>query len=242
MKITESADFSYPEYMDVIYEGLYDDDVLCKKADQLWRCNLRTLGCYKKLVNAVITEIHNGQRICQLGVVFGNQIEQTANMVGRTGAYDIIDINENVIKRTNNKYVTKFSQLKLKHNDAAKIKPSAVYDAVICFLLLSMVPKNHKKLIINNALGMVKPEGKVIFIDWHKPSRWNLLGWPVKMFNRLYHPFTEDLWNCSISDFTKEKKSLFTWQTNLYQQGLFQKTVAIRQSEEDPSDFMQLYL
>ncbi len=242
MKIKETAEFCYPEYMDVIYEGFYDNDALCKKADQQWRCNLRTLGCYRKLVNSVITEIHNGQRVCQFGIVFGDQIEQTANMIGRAGTYDIIDINKNVIKRSNDKYTANFSQIKLKHGDAAKIKPVATYDAVICFLLLSMVPQDHKKYIINNALHLIKPKGKAIFVDWHKPLRWNPIEWPIKMYNRLYYPFVEDLWNYNISDFVKEKKSQFAWTTQLYGYGLFQKTVAVRKPEDDQTDFMQLYL
>jgi len=242
MKITKSTDFCYPEYMDVIYEGMYDDDKVCKKADKLWRCSLRTLGFYQKLVDDIVVEIIRGQRVCQLGVVFGNQIDRTAIAIGKTGSYDIIDVNKNVIKRTNDKYSIRFNQIKFIHNDAARIKPSAIYDTVICFLLLSEVPGKHKKDIINNALKMVKPEGKVIFVDWHNPLKWNPLGWPIKMYNRLYKPFVEELWDYNISDFAASSKSLFSWDTKLYLKGLFQKTIATRLPEDEQKDFMQLYL
>lgn len=226
MKISDAKCFVYPSYMDIIYEGVYDNDKWYKKMDNMWNCQKKTFFQYKRLVNAVTSELMVGQRICQYGVTLGNQIDETALAIGRSGIYDVIDVNKNVIKRASDKYGKLYNHLSFMNNDAGFINHSATYNVVICFFLLSMVPLKHKKLIINNALKMLTPGGKAIFIDWHKPAGWNLLKLPAKMHNRLYLPFAEQLWEYNIKTLAENDDKEISWKKTTYLGGLFQKTVA----------------
>ena len=169
-----------------------------------------------------------------MGLTFGNQIDETAMAIGSYGQYDIIDINQNEVTRAIEKYWQIYKNLKIFKQDARTMKATASYDVVICFMLLSQVPSASKYQIVNNALKMVKPGGKVVFIDWHNPLYWHPLRYLVRMYNRLYHPFVERLWDRDIETYaTNKMRGQFSWLKSTYFGRMFQKTVAIR--KEDPN-------
>ena len=118
----------------------------------------------------------------------------------------------------------------------------AKFDTVICYMLLHEVPPVTKAKIINNALNCVEEGGKVIFVDYHNPSRWNLLRFFLKPFNRLYQPFAESMWDKSIESYAKNKEH-FSWRKKTYFGRMYQKVVAVRQipSFEKPASKSNFY-
>ena len=169
------------------------------------------------------------QSVLQLGVTFGSQIDEAAMAIGAYGQYDIIDINQHQISRITEKYWKVYSSLKIFKQDATQLKLMGNYDAVICFMLLSEVPSATKVKIVNNALKMVKPGGKVIFLDWHKPLWYHPLRYIVRMYNRLYHPFVERLWDRDIETYASpDIRGKFIWRKNTYFGRMFHKTIATR--------------
>jgi hypothetical protein len=104
MKINRQHDTGYPFYMDFIYGKIYGDVKTCNRYDSLWRCKLRMLGQYKKMVNEVTKELNQGNNVCQFGITFGNLIDEVAMAVGKKGNYDIIDVSKTEIKRVSDKY------------------------------------------------------------------------------------------------------------------------------------------
>lgn len=229
MSINKSPKPSLPAYIDVIYGNIYNDKEECTRLDNDLSSNLRTFFQYKRLVNALIRELKMNQSVIQFGGVFGSEIDEVAMAVGAYGQYDIIDINPSEVKRLTDKYWKVYQGVKIFKQDASQIKAEGVYDAVICFMLLSQVPSATKSKIINNALNMVKPGGKAIFIDWHNPLSYHPLRYIVRMYNRLYHPFVEKLWDRDIETFVLPKmKPDFIWRKSTYFGRMFQKNVAIR--------------
>lgn len=233
MIITKAAKPKLPAYLDFIYGDIYNDKDRCSALDSNFRCGLRTFFQYKKLVNAAVRELQMNQSVLQIGVVFGNEIDETAMAIGAYGQYDIVDINPLQVERINEKYWKIYPGMKVFCQDATKLKPKGQYDAVLCFMLLSEVPSATKVKIVNNALKSVKPGGKAIFIDWHQPLYYHPLRYVVRMYNRLYHPFVERLWDRDINTFADpEIKTLFIWRKSTYFGRMFQKLVAER--KENP--------
>lgn len=218
-----------PAYLDVIYGNIYNDMDKCEKLDNNFLCNFRTFFQYKRLVNATLKELKMNQSVLQLGVVFGNEMDEVAMSVGAYGQYDIIDINPLQVNRVTDKYWKVYQGMKIFKQDAATMKPGGNYDAVICFMLLSEVPTSTKVKIINNALRSVKQGGKAIFIDWHNPLYYHPLRYVVRMYNRLYNPFVERLWDRDIETFAAaDLKPEFIWRKSTYFGRMFQKLVATR--------------
>ena len=215
--------------MEFLYNKVYGSASACAKNDSLWRCKMNTFGQYQKLIDAVTTELKKGDNVCQFGLTFGNLIDDVALAIGSNGIYDILDINPLEIKRVSDKYDNLYKQITLVHEDVALLQPKAIRDKVICFMLLSMTPDSYKKKIIDNALSMLKPGGKAIFIDWSKAKNYNPLGWIVKIYHRLYNPLAEEIHKSSIKKLSSfAGNNEFIWRQTTYLGGLFQKVVVTR--------------
>lgn len=234
MNTSNSSKPNLPAYLDFIYGHLYNhiDKLMARDSDL--SCGLRTFFQYRKLVNAAVRELNMNQSVLQLGVTFGSQIDEVAMAVGAYGQYDIFDINPLQVSRITEKYWKVYQGMKIFKQDASKLKIAPSYDAVICFMLLSEVPSATKTKIVNNALQMVKPGGKVIFIDWHNPLYYHPLRYVVRMYNRLHHPFVERLWDREIDTYAQpELKTQFVWRKSTYFGRMFQKIVAVK--KESPA-------
>lgn len=222
-----------PAYMEVIYGDIYSDADKCTQLDNNFSSNLRTFFQYQHLVAALTRELKMNQSVLQLGAVFGSEIDEVAMSIGAYGQYDIVDISPVQVNRITDKYWKVYQGMKIFKQDASRLKLNSTYDAVICFMLLSEVPSATKSKIINNALKMVKPGGKAIFIDWHNPLYYHPLRYIVRMYNRLYHPFVERLWDREIDTFVAQNlKPEFVWRKSTYFGRMFQKFVAVR--KENP--------
>ncbi|MBQ9235630.1 MAG: class I SAM-dependent methyltransferase [Alphaproteobacteria bacterium] len=229
MRINRRRSVSYPFYMHYIYGSPYNSKAKCRSYDNNFSANLRTFGCYSHLVGLLNDELKSGQSVCQFGITFGSQIDETALTIGRSGIYNIIDINSAEIKRLTAKHGKLYPQISFIRDNVAEITPRATYDVVISFMLLSMTPDSLKPQIINNALKSLRVGGKAVFIDYHRPVWWHPLGKLLRTYYRLRYPFVDTLFSRSLSSFVSpELRSSFIWRRTLCFGGLFQKTIATR--------------
>lgn len=224
---TPPQEVKLPAYSSLIYGDVYNSPEMSAKLDTLSSARKRTFYQYQKLINSMLREIKMNQSVLQMGLVFGNEIDQVAQRIGAYGQFDVIDVNPLQVTRNKEKYGNIYPAMNLWHYDAAEFKFEKKYDVVICFFLLSELPIVTKGKVINNALRAVKEGGSVIFIDWHNPLSWHPLRYLVRMHNRLSHPFAEKLWDREIDTFA-ERKTEYLWRKSTYFGRMFQKVVATR--------------
>ncbi len=230
--MTENKTATYVKLPVVIkppYDWLYNNKPVYDFCDNQMFVDFITLGACRTLSNAVVREIAPRSRVLQMGATFGSQIEDTAYKIGNYGTYKVIDTNSRQIKRCENKYMYLFPQLSFEKADATRYKSDEKYDAVICYNLLHELPPISKTRAVNNALNLIKTRGKVIFIEYNDPGKWNPLRYFLKMFNRLYQPFAEKIWERDIATYA-ENRSRFFWRKTLYYKGMYQKVVAIKKA------------
>jgi 2-polyprenyl-3-methyl-5-hydroxy-6-metoxy-1,4-benzoquinol methylase len=107
--------------------------------------------------------------------------------------------------------------------DARIARPNQ-YDTVICFFLLHEVPEEAKADIVSALLASAKVGGKIVFVDYHKPSKWHPLKFVMsKVFDWL-EPFAKELWEKEIEDYRVHTPG-FTWHKETLFGGLYQKVV-----------------
>lgn len=220
---------SLPKYISLVYGDIYNDIERCNSLDTRLSSNLRTFFQYGKLVSSTLHGIKQNSSVLQLGQVFGYEIDEVAQRVGAYGKYDVIDVNPFQVARNQEKYGHIYPCLNIYKQDAATLDIDSEYDSVICFMLLQEVPSTTKSKIINNALRAVKPGGQVIFVDYHNPQVFHPLRYWVRMYNRLYHPFAEKLWDKGIETYAS-KRTGFTWRKSTYFGGMFQRLVATKKT------------
>ena len=213
-----------PAYIDVLYPALYKNKKNARFLDDSRVQTLLTCGLYKTILEDVLEDIGTNSSVLQVGCTFGPQIEQTADKVGRYGKYVIVDVLDSELDRVREKLIDKKIDFEL--HDARK-PFSGAYDTVICWMLLHELPDVSREKVINNILSAVKDGGRAIFIDYNRPSDFNLLRFLLKPFNRLFFPFAENLWNTPIKNYA-HKDSHFSWYKKTYGGKLYQKVVAVR--------------
>lgn len=212
------------------YSWLYDSDKMSEFFDKQYVNDILTLGACRQLSYELAREIPMNANVIQFGITFGNQIDLIARKITSYGKYLVIDNNAKQIKRCENKFYGLYPQLKFEKADASRFKSDTKFDRVICYNLLHELPPLSKIKVVDSALNLVGPKGKVIFIDYHNPSKWNPLRYFIRMFNRLFQPFAEKLWERGI-DMYATKSSDFSWRKNTYWGGMYQKTIATRKSK-----------
>ena len=225
------AEKKIPLYLKEVYGDFYNKAKLSSFFDKNWVQSLLTLGNNKKLTNALLKEIYPGAKVLQLGCTFGRQMEETATKIGVYGIYDVLDISNIQLKRCKEKFGNYYSQVRyIQQNANTPVKKN--YDMVVLYMLLHEVPHRQKAKIFQAALDSLKEGGKVIIIDYHKPVIWHPLRWPVKLFNRLYQPFAEILWDREVDTFVKDK-SKYIWKKTLYFGGFYQKMVVQKKFSDE---------
>ncbi len=103
------------------------------------------------------------------------------------------------------------------------------YDSVNCYFLLHEIPSAWKGAVVDALLASVKPGGKVVFVDYHKPRWWHPLKWLMAAVFDLLEPFAGELWRHEIAEYASRPEG-FAWRKETYFGGLYQKVVAERHS------------
>lgn len=158
---------------------------------------------YNKLVNRIICELGcsslKNKNVMQASCAFGDITPKVVSECIRQGAGDIVitDINENELLHArdklggNQRYCTflKENTLRMGHEDNT-------FDIVIMFFLLHELPNDKKHEALEEAARVLRPGGKLIIGEFHKPKPFVLkvLGW---IYFKTFEPYALQVWEYS---------------------------------------------
>jgi SAM-dependent methyltransferase len=180
-------------------------------------------GNYHALVRAACREFAKGDHVLQAASVYGNLSSRLATQVGADGFLDIIDVAPVQVAHCRRK-LTGHANVRVRIADAA-IPDRVGYDAACCFFLLHEVPDVQKRQIVNALLAAVRPGGKVVFVDYHRPVRWHPLRPVMAAVFRWLEPYAAGLVSRSIMEFADRAQD-FHWRKETRFGGLYQMVVA----------------
>lgn len=218
-----------PAYITELYPLLYKNKKWARFFDDNRVQAVLTFGFYRKILEDMLEDIGTNSSVLQVGCTFGNQIEKTAEKIGKYGEYTVIDVIKSETERVSQKIHGQ--KIDIEIQDARK-PFSRKYDTVLCWMLLHELPIASREKVINNVLDSVRDGGRAIFVDYNQPTDWNLLRFILKPFNRLFFPFTESLWKTPIKNYAK-KSTHFAWYKKTYGSGMYQKVVAVRRTPDE---------
>jgi ubiquinone/menaquinone biosynthesis C-methylase UbiE len=104
----------------------------------------------------------------------------------------------------------------------------ASYDSVVVFFLLHEQPENVRIRTIAQALRVVKPGGKVVFVDYHQPDWRNPFRYVMIPILSSLEPFAMDLWRKEIAEWLPEEARHAPIDKQTFFGGLYQKVVITR--------------
>lgn len=187
----------------------------------------------------LLRDVAKNAHVLQIGLTFGDELEQIYAKVKKHGKLDVFDVSETQLLRAKEKYARKNIELS---NYNAALAWDEKYDVIICYNLLHELPLKTRQLVMDNVLNSLTTGGKAVFVDYAKPVWWQVLRYPLFIFNRLYRPFTESLWEQPLENFSSLKDG-FRWQHSYYGGRLWQKTIAVPKilSNDDVKKLTKLF-
>lgn len=182
-------------------------------------------GNARRLVDAALAEVREGNAVLQPACVYGTFSRDLAQAVGPRGRLVISDVAPIQLALTRRK-VAGLPQVTLARCDASR-PGRGPFDVVICFFLLHEVPAGCRRGIVDALLGAARSGGKVVFVDYHRPRSWHPLRPVMGAVFSLLEPFAMDLWQSEIRDHAS-RPEVFSWNKETFFGGLYQKVVAMR--------------
>jgi ubiquinone/menaquinone biosynthesis C-methylase UbiE len=79
--------------------------------------------------------------------------------------------------------------------DATKLEfEDGSFDYVVSFFLPHELPFDKKVALIREANRVLKPGGKLVFGEFHKP-RLKLLEWAGRAYFKIFEPYATEMWD-----------------------------------------------
>ena len=220
-----------PLYLQQTYWWAYLHPTAVRFFERQWLVNLILWGNFAQLRDLALDELEEMRegRILQVACVYGDFTEQLLRRLGERGTLDVVDVAPVQLENLRNKLGENVAQLGLYHQDATRLSfADASYDAVVLFFLLHEQPEDVRVRSIAEALRVVKPGGKVVFIDYHRPHLHNPFRYVMIPILKSLEPFAMDLWEQEISAWLPAEVQPTNLTKATYFGGLYQKVVITR--------------
>ena len=172
--------------------------------------------------------------ILQISSVYADLTETIVENLAEDATLDVIDVipaqlinlqhkleRSNVV--SNHEHIHKVS---LTCCDASNLSThfpnNNTFDKVLIFFLLHETPSDVRQKVLAEACRVVKHDGKIVIIDYHKPNTalWRCI---MQLMYDIYEPFAMDLWNHPLSHWLPY--GIATHGKETYFGGLHQKLV-----------------
>ncbi len=196
--------------------------------------NFILLGNYNRLVKAVLEEFPDGISgdMLQVSCAYGKLTPSLEEALTEDGHLDVIDILPTQIETVRSKLKHVGKKVRLIQCDATTLNCSDnIYDQALMFFLPHEIPESKRRQAIAETIRVIKPGGRIIFVEFHNP------GWlhPLKFYQRLvfllFEPYAIDLWRHELIHWFPENHGCQILVHQTYFCGLYQKLVVQKLSD-----------
>jgi len=191
-----------PAYLEETYWWAYVRPYAISFFDRQWIVNLILLGNMVKLQNLALKGLGSPLRgrTLQIASVYGNFSPRLAQQIAEGGSLDIVDVVPAQLVNLRRKLPLS-APVRLIQNDSASLQmEDASYDQAVIFFLLHEMPKQVRDRTLSEALRVIKPGGKLVIVDFHKPFAWNPFRYLYPPMFKLLEPFALDIWRDKIEE------------------------------------------
>jgi ubiquinone/menaquinone biosynthesis C-methylase UbiE len=179
---------------------IYKSPFFIRMADRMFVVSSILLLQYNKLVSCVVKRLNpslKGKRILQISCAFGNVSEKIAESCARQDAEEFVltDIMQSEVDNAERK-LKRFGKLcTFLKQDATNLEfEDQSFDYVVVFFLPHELPFDKKVKLIEEANRVLKPGGKVVFGEFHKP-RLKILEILGRIYFKIFEPYATEMWD-----------------------------------------------
>jgi ubiquinone/menaquinone biosynthesis C-methylase UbiE len=214
-----------PNYLESVYWWAYVHPRAVHLFEREWLVNAILFGNYARLRNHALDALgrHIEGRTLQVACVYGNLTPRLLARMTPEASLQVVDILPIQLKNLHAKLPAD-KRVTLTQSDSSALHvPDASVDQVLLFFLLHEQPEHVRRGTLAEAMRVVKPGGKVVIVDYHRPVPWHPLRLLMKGIFRKLEPYAMDLWRSELESFLPEgtkpaTATKRTWFGGLYQQ------------------------
>jgi ubiquinone/menaquinone biosynthesis C-methylase UbiE len=235
-----SDELMVPQYLEQTYWWAYLHPKGVRFFERQWLVNLILWGNFARLRDSALAEMgaELQGRTLQVACVYGDFTPRLAQRLAKDARLDVIDVAPVQLENLRSK-LDGTTEVHLHHQDSTALNFSdGEFDQVILFFLLHEQPDEVRRKTVCEAMRVVKPGGKVIFVDYHRPSLFNPFRYVMIPILYFLEPFALNLWKqdivswavdcCALRQTARSLTCIGRVHQETYFGGLYQKVVLER--------------
>jgi ubiquinone/menaquinone biosynthesis C-methylase UbiE len=206
-----------PGYLAKTYWWAYVHPRAVRVFERQWLVNLILWGNFERLRDVALAAL--GERLegrtLQIACVYGDLTERLRQRLAPGGRLDVVDVLRVQLANLVRKLAAD-PRVGLIHGDSAALDMAdASYDRALLFFLLHEQPAAVRRRTVAEALRVVKPGGRLVIVDYHRPDRMHPLYAPMALVLRTLEPYAMDLWRGEVDEWLPQgvrvasKRTLF---------------------------------
>ena len=190
-----------PQYLRDVYWWAYVSPRAVRLFEREWLVNLILWGNFGRLRDAAIGALGALEgRTLQIACVYGDLTARLSRRIAAGGNLDVVDVLPVQLENLTRKLPAD-SAVGLYQGDSSSLAfPTASYDQALLFFLLHEQPDAVRRKTLAEALRVVKPGGRIVILDYHRPRSSHPLYWPMVAILKTLEPFAMDLWRHDVMD------------------------------------------
>lgn len=222
-----SAPPEIPDYLKTVYWWAYLHPNAVRLFEREWLINLILWGNFRSLRDKALIEL--GQPIhgktLQIACVYGDFTPTLVSQLAPEATLDIVDVAPIQLANLARKLPLD-PRIQLHQQDACRLQSTSHhYDHTVLFFLLHEQPEPVRRATLREALRVTRPGGRIVIIDYHRPSPLNPLRYVMNPVLRWLEPFALDLWQHPVAEFLPATADYVIEDQQTYFGGLYQKVV-----------------
>jgi ubiquinone/menaquinone biosynthesis C-methylase UbiE len=219
-----------PRYLEQVYWWAYVHPSAVRLFEREWLVNLILFGNYGRLRDAALAELGETVtgRTLQVACVYGNLTARLHQRLAPDAQLDVVDIVPVQLDNLAAKLPTDARVALLQGDSSSLAQADGSCDQVLLFFLLHEQPEHVRRRTLGEAMRVVKPGGKVVIIDYHRPAAWHPLRLLMTGVFRKLEPYALDLWDQEVTHFIPRRAQPASVRKTTYYGGLYQRLVLTR--------------
>jgi len=195
-----------PRYLQQTYWWAYVHPRAVSLFERQWLVNAILWGNFGRLRDAALDALGAKLpgRTLQIACVYGDLTNKLRGRLTPGGSLDVVDVLPVQLDNLARKLPGDPRVGLMRGDSSALDMESGSYDRALLFFLLHEQPEDVRRKTLAEALRIVRPGGRLVIVDYHRPRRTNPLYLPMVGILKTLEPFAMDLWRHEITEWLPE--------------------------------------